>query len=253
MNNPQTLPPPPRPGAGCLGIGCMSFLAFFLFLIVAFVAGGFWALHHVRRTYSSDEPMPIPQVAPSTTETTSSAPSAPVVVAPQSTPPQLESGTPSAEPTVPATPTAPTLTGPVQQRWKAFQRAARRGEKARIEMTADEINTLIADDKNARGKAFVRIENNVGRVSVSIPLDEVVFMSGRYLNGEATVRASPDGDPAKAEISEVTIGSESVSDNFLDRRIFGWSSLRGYIGECLAEENIGTFRIENNRAIGETR
>lgn len=120
-------------------------------------------------------------------------------------------------------------------------------------MTADDINTLIADDPNARGKGFVRIENNVGRVSVSIPLDEVVFMSGRYLNGEATVRASPDGDPTKAEISEVTIGNQSVSDNFLDRRIFGWSSLRGYIGEWLAEEKIGTFRIENNRAIGETR
>ena len=251
MNNPQTIPPPPRPGAGCLGIGCMSFLAFFLFLIVAFVAGGFWAVHHVRRNYSSNEPVPMPQVE-TTTETIDSTPATPPPT-PQSTPTLLESGTATTAPSPTASPTVPTLTGPAQQRWKAFQRAARRGEKARIELSAGDINTLIADDKNASGKAFVRIDNNVGRVSVSVPLDGVVFMNGRYLNGEATVRASADGDPAKAEISDVRIGNESVADDFLDRRIFGWSSLRGYIADWLADENIGTFRIENNRAIGETR
>lgn len=249
MNDPQTLPPPPR-AAGCLGIGCMSFLAFFIFLIVAFVAGGFWALHHVRQNYSSNEPIPMPEVESSTSTTvTNSAPTA----APQSTPTTiLESGA-ETTPSGAATPTAPTLSGRAQQRWKAFQKAARRGEHARIELTADDINTLISDDHNARGKAFVRINDNVGRVSVSIPLDGIVFMSGRYMNGEATVRASPDGDPAKAQISDVTIGNESVADDFLDRRIFGWSSLRGYIRDWLAQENIGTFRIENNRAIGETR
>jgi hypothetical protein len=146
-----------------------------------------------------------------------------------------------------------TLTGSAQARWTAFQRAAREGEKVRIELTAADINTLIAGDPNTRGKAVVRIDDNVGRVTVSIPLDGIAFMGGRYVNGEATVRASPDGDPAKAQISNLIVGSESVPDDFLDRRIFGWSSVRGYINDWLQRENIASFRIENNRAIGETR
>ena len=247
MNDPQReeLPPPPRV-AGCLGMGCMTFVALFVFLVVAFVAGGFWALQQVRRTYSSDTPIPIPQVE-------AASPGDPSSSAIAQATPALEDDAAQAAPVTSASPGVLTLTGSAQERWDAFQRAAHRGEKVRIELSANDINTLLANDAGTRGKAFARIDNNVGRVTVSIPLGGLAFMSGRYLNGQATVRSSPDGDPAKAQISNVMIGDESMPDDFLDRRIFGWSTIRDYVTDWLDEENVGLFRIENNRVIGETR
>lgn len=239
MNDPQALPPQPRAGGGCCGLGCMSFAAFFIFLVVAFAAGAFWALRQARHTYSSDQPQALPQLeAPASTDADASATddTAPTTTAPDA-----------------ANATVRTLTGPVEQRWNAFLNAADRGEKVRIELSAADINRLIASDPQTRGKAVVRIENNIGHVAVSIPLDGVTFLSGRYLNGEATVRASPDGDPAKAQITDVVIANETVPENFVNRRLFGWWSVRGYVDDWLRGQNVSVFRIENNRVIGETR
>src|SRR3989440_12887506 len=41
----------------------------------------------------------------------------------------------------------------VRARWDAFERAARANEAARIELTADDINALIASDQKLRAKA----------------------------------------------------------------------------------------------------
>lgn len=234
-NDPAVIPPPPRPGAGCLGVGCMSFLAFFIFLLVVAIGGGTWGIFHLRKTYSSTEPIPIPEVA-LTDETRVSPPP------------------PSADGTVPATPPVSTRAkaDQTEERWKEFERAARHNEAKRIELSAGEINALIAKGRNTRGKAFVTIQNNVGHVTVSVPLEGVMLMKGRYLNGEATIKASPDGDPGKLEISNVKIGNESVPDDFLDRRIFGWNSIRGYVRQWLNDQNIVSLRIENDRAVGET-
>lgn len=248
-NNNPAVPPPPRAGAGCFGIGCMSFLGFFLFLAVVVIAGGAWGLHHLRGNYSANKPLPIPAVDASgpmeggftLLETPSAAPT-----------PESSASTDAA-----ATPGASAVATPIVQRpnvaqgWKEFQKAAKRHDHARIELSAADINGLISNGKNTRGKAFVRIQNNVGYVTVSVPLNGVTFMKGRYLNGQATVKASPDGDTAKMEISDVTIGNESVPDDFLDRRVFG-NSIRSYVTQWLDNENITSFKIENDRAIGET-
>src|SRR5439155_22458964 len=61
----------------------------------------------------------------------------------------------------------------------------------RIELTANDVNQLIARGRHTRGKAFVSIDNDVARVQVSIPLEKAGFR-GRFLNGEFAVRASPD-------------------------------------------------------------
>src|SRR5438309_3099401 len=55
-------------------------------------------------------------------------------------------------------------------KWNSFERDAHAQAPARIEMTADELNALIASEPKLRGKARVSIDNNVGRLQVSIPL-----------------------------------------------------------------------------------
>ncbi|MGI9089253.1 MAG: hypothetical protein ACR2HH_16180 [Chthoniobacterales bacterium] len=225
--NETTNPPPQDRGLGCIGKGCLTFVGLIAFLCLAFVGGGYWALHHLRQKYSATEPLVL-SAETNETEITSSAPEAtPVSSAP--TPPPVA----------------------VEKRWKAFEKADERDENANIALSAGEINALLNANKNTRGKAFVSIENDVGHVRVSIPLDKVFLMGGRYLNGEATVEASPDGNPAAARITNIVFKGERVPDSILDQRLFGWKSIRTYINDWLAHEQVTSFKIQNNRVLGQ--
>ncbi len=231
-----------------MGKGCSTFLGLLVFLAIALVAGTFWGIHYLRG-YSSPEPLPIPVVEEETSAAEPAVSAPPVVAAQPVMTPPIASVNPTAPPTV--EPTQMT-TKPLMRDWKTFEKAAKRGEPARIELTASEINTLIANS-NGRGKVFVEINNDVAQVQVSIPLKGIYALDGRYLNGTLTVESSPDGDPAKARIANITANGRPVPNSFIDQGLFGWPSLRTVVADWLNEQNIGTFQIENNRAIGETR
>ncbi|MEY2574017.1 MAG: hypothetical protein QOJ87_2230, partial [Verrucomicrobiota bacterium] len=115
----------------------------------------------------------------------------------------------------------------------------------RIELSASDINQLIAASKKLRGKAFVSIENNVARVQVSVPLEKVGFR-GRFLNGELLVKPSPDRNPRNIEITEVSVGG--VSDKILNS-LLGFKSLRSYADDYATEYDIKSFTIEDNKVI----
>lgn len=230
-------------GRTCLGMGCVTVAVLLAFLACAFIGGGLWAVHHFKETYTSAEPEKMPetltsdepidvQSSASAEGTTTSSSANSVATAPSLPAPQVKE---------------------LEKRWKSFDKAADREEKARVEFTAEEINALLQSGKNTRGRVFVSIENNVGHVRFSIPLKNVPMVKNRYLNGEATVEASPDGDPNKARISNIKLANSSVSDGVLNQRFFGVTSGREAIKDWLRRQNIETFRIENNRVIGETR
>src|SRR3954466_8295130 len=152
---PATTEPPRDKGVGCIGKGCLLGLGLLLFLTVAFVAGSYFAVHHLRDKYSSPEPVELPEA---TTEA-DFIPTAPAPAGPAGT-------------ATTATPAAVSA----QKRWKSFEKADERHENANIILTAGDINSLLSSGKNTRGKAFVSIDNNVARVKVSIPLDKVYMM-----------------------------------------------------------------------------
>ena len=230
MNEQVNLPPAPRPG-GCCGVGCVALIALLLFLICAFVGGVFWAIHHVSRTYSETAPITLPD------DVTSEMPVA------------VEG---SGVTTSSAPMTTPVPVQAVDARWKAFEKAAERHENVRIELTASEINALLQKGRNTRGKVFVSIENNIARVRFSVPLKNVPLMGGRYVNGEGSVEASPDGDPEKARITNIVLANNSVPDGIVDRSFFGWASLSSLISDWLHGQQVTSLRIENNRIMGET-
>jgi hypothetical protein len=232
MNSATTPPPPQKGGVGCLGKGCLTGVGLVIFLAIAFVGGTYWAVLHLRDKYSAPEPLELPEVSESDLVA-----SEPVAV-------------PTPLPGATLAPT-PTPTPPLQKRWKTFEKAKTRNENANIILTAGEINALLSANAKTRGRGFVSIENNVGHVRFSIPLDKVYTMQGRYLNGEATVEPSPDGNPMSARITNIVINGEPVSDSILDRRLFGWSSMRMEINKWLARERITSFQIEDNRVIGQ--
>jgi hypothetical protein len=229
MNQPTDQTAPQDKGIGCLAKGCLTSSGLILFLVIAFLGGTYWAIHHLRQTYSATEPLEMPQ---STSELTAS----------EAAPMPSASGAASGSTPVQV---------PVTKRWKDFEKADEKHEEGNISLSAGDINALLDAGKNTRGKAFVTISNNVGHVRVSIPLNKVFMMEGRYLNGEATVEASPDGNPMSARISNIVINNQPVADSFLDRRLFGWSSIRAYINEWLSKEQVSSFKIENDRVIGQ--
>ncbi|MGI8820695.1 MAG: hypothetical protein ACR2ID_07510 [Chthoniobacterales bacterium] len=241
----------PERRVGCFAKGCLSFAGLAVFLAIAFVGGGIWAMRHFRDKYSDPEPSRLPAAVVEETIDPSTPASTPVQAVP---PPGTRTDPPESAPVVKASPAGVVAdTRPVQARWKSFEKAAHRNEQAHIELTAGDINILLNDDPKIRGKAFVSIDNNVGHVQVSVPLDRVFMMGGRYLNGTATVEASPDGDPGKVRISNVVLGSSAVSEEVLDKSWFGSASIRSFVTKWLEERNVGTFNIKNNVVIGETR
>ena len=214
-------PPPKQKGMGCLGKGCLLIVAFLVLLVVAFVIG----------FYVGTKPREIPQVqtsedeqnavrarwdefeAASRNEQVTSSP-VPLSAAPDGTP------VPDATP----------------------------ASANRIELTANDINQLIARGRKTRGKAFVSIDNDVARVQVTIPLEKVGFR-GRYLNGEFAVRAPPDRNPRNLQITQMSL--TGVPDGVVNT-LLGAHSVQSYVDEFASEHGITTFTIENNKVILET-
>ena len=237
------------------------FLVLGILLLAALAGGSYWGIKRFQNTYSDPEPMTFPEITTAWQDGAADEPEPQPAAQPE---PALE---PQAAPAQ-AQPAEPAdhvemMAGDVHLRWKAFEKAADKNQKARIHLSAAEINALLAADPDTNGRAHVSIKDNVGHVQVSIPLDNllknaswaqsILGVQGRFLNGAATVQASPDGDPAKAQISDVKIGGEPVSDEWLDRQIFGMKSARMAISEWLADQQIQSFYIRHNRVYAETR
>jgi hypothetical protein len=136
-------------------------------------------------------------------------------------------------------------------KWKIFERSARAHAPARIEMTAEELNALIASEPKLRDRAFVSIENDIGRVQVSFQLTDVPWLRGSYVNGECVVRPSANGDPDRATVTDVVLNGHSIDDVALTWRYP--FSLRRFISEWTEQNDLKTFQIRDGKVILETR
>jgi hypothetical protein len=151
---------------------------------------------------------------------------------------------------------ANTSTEPEQElarsKWYSFERTARAHAQARIEMTADEVNALIASEPKLRGKAYVSINDNIGHLRVSVPLDEVRWLKGHYLNAECTVQSSVSGNPAGTRITSIVINGHTVSDDALNFQYRPWS-LRRYLSDWTERNHLKTFEIRAGKVILESK
>ena len=212
-------PPKQRKGIGCFGKGCLILIVSLLVLAAVFFGVGYVS---IRYAVTASAPRELPTVVTSETEERA-----------------------------------------VRQRWENFKSASRDRAAAteavdaaqartppRIEFSASDINQLIAANRNSRGKAFVSIENNVGHVQVSIPLEKVGF-SGRYLNGNFDVTASPDGDPWRIHVTKTSLSGVDVPEKMLNL-LLGARSLRSYMDQYAGEYDVSKVYIIDNKAVLET-
>ena len=103
----------------------------------------------------------------------------------------------------------------VRARWDAFEKAARAKEYARIELSADDLNALIAYEPKLRGAAYVTITDNNARLQVSFPVPTSRWMKGRFVNAQCSVQSAQNGRPEDARITSIVVNGRPVGEDFL--------------------------------------
>jgi hypothetical protein len=213
--------PPPRKGLGCFARGCLILVIFGIVLAIACVAGLYWgfqrhsAIVHViywlAKTHSIAE-------AP--------APVPDFAVSEE----QIQRG---------------------QERWRDFEQKIRASQQGEIELTADDVNSLIAANRDRRWKAFVSMEDNRLRLQASVPLGEFLRRSG-YFNGDIMIQLNGAQSLENPQLNRIVVNSQPVPRDLLNWK-YRSRRLRDYIAEYQNTYDIGTIEIRDRKLILRSR
>jgi hypothetical protein len=223
-------PPPPKRGMGCFAKGCLVLIVLAILLVVVGIGGTYWSVRHV---YLSDKPAPIPEASP-LDETTGAA-----------TPGETSAASPTEK------------SAEVRERLDTMKKAARAHEQTDVELTAADINALIAANRKSRGTASVGIDGNVLQAQFSIPLErlDVPFrnalgLGDRYLNATVAIVAPPGTNASSVQLSEVTLNGHRISSGLLDWQLPGaGKSLRNYVIKYAKHYGVTDGEIRDGKVI----
>jgi hypothetical protein len=136
-------------------------------------------------------------------------------------------------------------------RWDAFEKSARVNQAARIELSADDLNALIASEPKLHGNVFVTIEDNTAHLQLSMPLGRSRWLTGRYINAQCSVQSAPSAKPEDARITSIIVNGRPVGEEFLSWQYGSWSFKR-YLSDWTTQTNLKTFEISDGKVILET-
>jgi hypothetical protein len=214
--------PPPRKGMGCFARGCLTLVVFAIVLGIACFAGMYWGLHRhsaiFHGLYWLAKAQAIAQSPVSVPQFTASDA-------------QIQS---------------------VHERCEDFEQKARAGQSAELELTADDINTLIATNQDARGKVFVSIDGDRLRCQASVPVGELIGRSGYYFNGDITVELRGAESLENPQLSGITVNGEPVPRDLLNWK-YRSRGLRDYLADYRNDSGVGTIEIRDSKLILRSR
>ncbi len=106
----------------------------------------------------------------------------------------------------------------LKTKMESFEKAIDEGDPStrEIEISADDINALIANEETLKGKAFVKIEEGKLVGDVSFPVDKIPGGKGRYFNGSATLDASMEGGVLIVTLTDAEVNGEKLPQQFID-------------------------------------
>ena len=209
---------PPKKGLGCFGRGCLILSVFVIVLIIACFAGMYWGLHRHSALFYGNYWL----------AKTRSIAEAPTPVAEFSGSDQQIQR--------------------VRERWQDFEQKTRAGQAAEIELSADDINALIATSEELRGKIFASIDGNQIRLQTSLPIGQFLGRPGHYFNGEVIIELQGAQSLNNPRFNRVTVNGEQVPADFLDWK-YRSRQLREYLAEQRNAYDIGTFEIRDDKVI----
>ena len=222
--------PQSKRGMGCFGKGCLLLIVLAILLVVVGVGGTYWSVRHV---YLSDKPALIP-------ETT-----APAATTPSTPPGETSVATPSEK------------SAEVRERLDTMKQAARAHEQTDVELTAADINSLIAANRKSRGTASVGINDTALQAQFAIPLErlDVPFrsafgLSDRYFNATVTIVAPPGTNASNVQLSDVTVNGHGIPAGLLDWGLPGvGKSLRSYVIKYANKYGVTGGEIRDGKVI----
>ncbi len=214
--------PPRKRGLGCFARGCLILIIFAIVLVIACVAGLYWGFQRhsaiVHGIYWLAKTHPIAE-AP-----------APV--------PEFAASEEQVQ--------------RVQERWRDFEQKIRAGQPAQIELTADDINSLITANRAARWKAFVSIEDNGLRLQTSVPLGEFFGRSNYYFNGDIMIQLNGAQSLEHPQLSRIIVNNKPVPRDLLNWK-YRSKPLRDYIAEYRTNYDVGSIEIRDGKLILRSR
>ncbi len=214
--------PPRRKGLGCLARGCLILLVFAIVLVVACFAGMYWGLHrHSALFYGSY------WLAKTRSITEAPAP-------------------------VPEFSASDQQIQRVRERWQDFEQKTRAGQPAEIELSADDINALIATSEDVRRKVFASIDGNQLRLQASLPIRGVLGRPGYYFNGDVVIELKGAESLDSPQFSRITINGEQAPTDFLNWK-YRSRQLREYLAEQRNAYDVGTIEIRDGKVILHSR
>jgi hypothetical protein len=214
--------PPQRKGLGCFGRGCLILLVFAIVLAIACFAGIYWGLHrHSALFYGSYWLAKTRSIA--------------------------EASTP-----VPEFNASDQQIQLVQERWQDFEQKTRAGQSAEIELSADDINALIATSDDLRGKVFVSIDRDQLRLQASVPIGGIFGRPGYYFNGDVIIELEGAQSLDSPRFRRITINGEQGPTDFLNWK-YRSRQLREYLAEQGNAYEIGTIEIRDGKVILRSR
>ena len=172
----QMEPAPPKSGCGCWAWGCLTVV---LVGIIGVGVAGFFSYQYLGV-----------QVAKYTSET------------------------PQELPVIEYAPEAMTA---LETRFEGFKTNLKDGGQVDdLVLTADDINAMISNNKDLKGKVFVKIEDGQMKGDVSIPMDNVPLAGGRFLNASAAFDVSMENGILIVTLADAEVKGEKVPSQVLD-------------------------------------
>jgi hypothetical protein len=206
-NNPTWIEPPPetKGGLGCVGKGCLLFVALGLIVTLLIGLGSYWFVGH---EVVASQPVQIPVEELSHDELSDLNHR---IEQFRTTPPTPPTPQPTAAPSVANETPTPVPSVPAES-------------ERQLTVSASEVNGVIAANKKARGHAYVSLSGNTATVQISIPTDKVPGLPPGYLNGSFNGYSVP---------SDITSWS------------YRGQSIMGYAVQAVAPYKVSTVEVRD--------
>jgi hypothetical protein len=214
--------PPRQKGMGCFARGCLILLVFAIVLAIACFGGMYWGfqrhsaiVHGIYWLAKTHSIAAEPEPVPEFTGSDT----------------QIQS---------------------VRERWLDFEQKTSAGQAAEIELTADDINALIAANHDMRGKVFASIEGNQLRLQASVPFGEVLGRPGYYFNGDITVEFEGAESLDNPQLNRIVVNGEQVPSDLLNWK-YRSRRLHEYLADYRNSFDIGTIEVRDGKLILRSR
>jgi hypothetical protein len=136
----------------------------------------------------------------------------------------------------------------VRERWQDFEQKTRAGQPVEIQLSADDINGLIAASQDIRGKVFASIEGNRLHLQTSVPIGGLFGKPGYYFNGDVTIELNGPQSLDNPAFSRITVNGEQVPTDFLNWK-YRSRRLREYLLDQWNAYDLGTIEIRDGKVI----